>query len=752
MKATFLSRFTPSLMKPEDLEAIFVQREKLAERIVEVIRDSVLTSSKHHTLLIGPRGIGKTHLIALVYHRIQKMEDLHDHLLIAWLREEEWGVTSFLDLLLRIFRALLEEYDNAELGERVESLYELPPDAAERAAAELLKEFAGDRVLLILMENLEDLFDGLRDEEQKRLRAYLQENPFCTILATAQSLFSGVSLQTSPFYGFFRMHHLEELDLDDATRLLAKVADLSDDSELASFIGTPAGRARIRAVHHLAGGNHRVYVIFSQFLNRESLDELVESVMRTLDDLTPYYQARMRWLSPQQRKIAEFLCNRRGAVPVKEIAGRCFVTHQTASGQLKSLRDMGYVRSIPLGRESHYELREPLMRLCAEVKKQRGDPIRLLVDFLRLWYSREELERRLASLGTGAGLEREYMFHALRTTEETEDPRVAACLEDFGAYVKAGDFARALEVAEELIAIRGKAQDWFRQGFCLAMLGRHDQELASLNKVIELDPGDALAWNNRGVELSNLRRHDEALESHDKAIELDPNGAMAWNNRGGALFGLGRYDEALESYDKAIELDPNRATAWSNRGATLDNLRRWDEALVSCDRAIELDPNYATARLNRAEALLALNRWDEGIAALDDALQRFAHADEPHTGDTGAIIRNLFTGTRDAAAWRTRVMMLIDLYDKHQIVSALGQGLVRGISELTSPMVSDAAARMWLDVWRDLAGGHDEFQIPLRLLDAAVRYRETHDQRVLLRLPVEEREILEALLKGLDES
>jgi tetratricopeptide (TPR) repeat protein len=775
-------------MKHEDLEAIFVQREELAARLVELVRDSALTPSKHQTLLIGPRGIGKTHLIALVYHRVREMEDLCDRLIIAWLREEEWGVTSFLDLLMRIFRALLEEeeYYDAALAERVESMYELPSDAAERAASQLLREFAADRTLLILVENLEDLFNGLDDEGQKRLRAYLQGNPFCAILATAQSLFNGVSLQTSPFYGFFRIYHLEELDFDNAMHLLAKIAKLEGDRELASFIDTPRGRARVRAVHHLAGGNHRVYVIFSQFLTRESLDELVESVMHTLDDLTPYYQARMRWLSPQQRKIVEFLCDRRYALSVKEIAGRCFITHQTASGQLRSLRDMGYVRSTPVGRESYHELREPLMRLCAEVKKQRGDPIRLLVDFLRLWYSREELERRLASLAPHAALERDYFLHALRVAqEEAEDPRVAVCLRDWTAYMKDNEFARALEVAEELVEIRGEMPDWLAKGYCLIRLERWDEAVVSLDKVIEFRPnGEALAWDLRGIALGNLRCYAEALESFDKAIELNPDDALAWTGRGAVLNALKRWDEALESWDRAIELDPKYTLAWLNRGLLLQLLRRrdksseslnraielddcsildwdvralvlnilerWDEAVASYDKAIELGYESPDIFFDRGAALLALNRWNKGIAALDDALQRFVHADEPDTGDTGLIVRNIFASTHDAAMWREHIRTLIEVYDKHQVLAALGQGVVQGITALTSPMVSDAAARTWLDVWQELAGDRDEFQIPLRLLDAAVRYRETRDQRVLLKLPVEERKLLEPLLEGLD--
>src|SRR5207249_10049613 len=122
---------------------------------------------------VGPRGIGKTHLISLVYHRLRAMDDLRDRLCTAWLREEEWGVTSFLDLLLSLLRALRSEYEDASLAEQVETLYQLPPDAAERAAACLLRSFVGDRTLLIIGENLDTMFAQFGDEGQKRLRAYL---------------------------------------------------------------------------------------------------------------------------------------------------------------------------------------------------------------------------------------------------------------------------------------------------------------------------------------------------------------------------------------------------------------------------------------------------------------------------------------------------------------------------------------------------------------------------------------------------
>jgi hypothetical protein len=291
-------------MSAKTLEAIFVQRERLAARLVELTRASALTPSKHYTLLIGPRGIGKSHLIALLYHRMAAMADLQDGLRIAWLRKEEWGVTSFLDLLLRILTALHAEYQDDALERPVESLYTLPPDDAERKAATLLKDYVGDRTLLLLMENLDERFDEMGEDGQRHLRAYLQENPFCTIVATAQSLFNGVSRRTSPFYGFFRIQHLETLTLDDGVRLLSQIAKHEKRSDLVEFLRKPKGRARVRAVEHLAEGNHRVYGILAQYLTRESLDELVSPFLSLLDALTPYYQARMAWLSPQQRKIA----------------------------------------------------------------------------------------------------------------------------------------------------------------------------------------------------------------------------------------------------------------------------------------------------------------------------------------------------------------------------------------------------------------------------------------------------------------
>jgi tetratricopeptide (TPR) repeat protein len=532
--------------------------------------------------------------------------------------KEEWGVTSFLDLLLRIFTALNEEYHDGALARQVESLYELSPNDAKRKAATLLEEYVGGRTLLLLMENLDELFNEIGEDGQRHLRAYLQEHPFCMIVATAQSLFNSASRRTSPFYGFFRIRHLEALTLDDAVRLLTRIALHENDYELVAFLRKPEGRARVRAVEHLSGGNHHVYVILAQFLTHEPLDELVDPFLRMLDDLTPYYQARMAWLSPQQRKIVNFLCDYSSAVTVKEIAQRCFVTPQTASSQLKKLQDMGYVHSTVVGRESFYELREPLMRLGTEVKKQRGEPIRLFVEFLRHWYSHEELTERLKRLQTDAALDREYLRAALR----------AAQLESTRKQSGAFD--------------------------TIPLQARESEKAGTQEKV---------------------------SDASDRETEQYPDSATAWFDRAQALCEEGRYEDAIAVYDEVVvrfgaasepALQRQVVRALVNKGETLGTLGRYDEAINAYDRALTLAPTDATAWHNRAVALFAVNRWDDALAALDDALSRFPEGHEQlDVTPADESLRLLLTQT-DAEMWQGRIEALIALYDKHHVLAALG--------------------------------------------------------------------------------
>ncbi|MBD2503918.1 winged helix-turn-helix transcriptional regulator [Anabaena azotica] len=379
--------FTPSQTSEEALENIFVQHQELVIYLIQSIRNSALTESRQYHLLIGRNGIGKSHLISLIYNRLRSMEDLQG-LLIARLKEEEFGINSFLDLLIRIIKALDESLQNQRLAD----LYKMPVEQAQANALQILREAAGGRKIALIVENLQEVFAGLGAEGQSQLRSFLDEGTCCTILATSQSLFSNVTSHKSAFYGFFSVRTLPELTTEEAAHLLANIANLEQKTELEDFIKTSNGRDRIRVIHYLLGGIPRFYVVLSRFIdNYQSLDELEEPLLAMVDAVTPYCSVKMQWLSRQQRKIVEILADYGYALSVKEIAQRCFTSHQTVSSQLKDLREINFVVSEAIGRESFYELKDPVIGFWLNLRRGQSKRIGLLIHFLKIWFDEEKL-------------------------------------------------------------------------------------------------------------------------------------------------------------------------------------------------------------------------------------------------------------------------------------------------------------------------------------------------------------------------
>jgi tetratricopeptide (TPR) repeat protein len=332
-----------------------------------------------------------------------------------------------------------------------------------------------------------------------------------------------------------------------------------------------------------------------------------------------------------------------------------------------------------------------------EVKKQRGEPIRLLVEFLRRWYWQEELSERLERLQPDVALDREYLPTAQQASRTESDqkpsgrfdtiPSQASEIEKARSREKVSDASDRVPEPYHLDSATARYSHITPRTWALYKEGRYEDAIAICDEVVSRFSG------------TNEPRLQERI-------------AKALVNKGWILGTRGHDQEAIRAYDEALTLNPTDATAWYRRDMTL----------------------------------FALNRWDEALAALDDALSRFPEGHEQlAVTPADESLRQLLTKT-DAARWQEHIKGLIALYEKHHALAALGLGLVRGISTLYSPMLSNLAAQRWRDTWYDLGNKYEALQMPLGLLNAAVRYRETQDQRVLLRLPIEARKILEQML------
>ncbi|WP_426994058.1 ArsR family transcriptional regulator [Methylomonas sp. CM2] len=518
-------------------------------------------------------------------------------------------------------------------------------EAAERLLAGLLLEKLRGKTLLVALENLDALFEGLGKAGQQRLRAFIQEHPVMTIVATAQRLVDDVSKRNSTFFGFFQTEMLAMLSVEEAAELLSKIAALNRLDKAAAFLRSPTGRSRVRALHHLSGGNHRVYLVLSQFITGDNINALVEPFAKMVDEMTPYYQERIRWLPPQQRKIVELLCSRERPTPVKDMARHLFASQQTISSQLKDLRAKGYVQSAQRGRESLYEIAEPLMRICVEIKEnQSPGPLRLLVDFLRVWYDGVQLDERLSACGEGS-LARNYLQAAIDRNSVLGNLRAQLLVEDFRNELN--DEQReewmsliedSVDVSEELALACGelakgnhelgmnileeicRETDKYPQRLveiAFAIAARENFKFGQIEAGIRM-VDSMLEWsktpnklfltivNLRGTVYKESGETTKALDDYSRVIEFfdvaPEQTAKALIQRGRIRGELGEIEEALRDFDSVVELhdiSPDLiASAYYNRGFTLWQLGDFSGAISAYTLGIETPEQSPVAMAN----------------------------------------------------------------------------------------------------------------------------------------------------------
>jgi len=530
-----LQSFSPGWSDQEILEKTLVGRRDLVDRLEELAIDGAGGPNKHQRLIIGFRGSGKTHVLRVIHNRLWSDEELKKRLLIIYLLEDELGVASFLDFVVRLLRAILRWYPaQKEIAQGLEEIYDLPPDRQETRAVQLLLRASGTRDILIIMENLGITFDNVKGfglEGQQALRDLVQHHPRFMIFASSQALAESIKDANAPFYGFFKIIHLRRLTLDEAMAFLMAMASAYGNQDVVSFLNTPQGRGRMRAIYEFTGGNHRLLVVFYEFLTSDSVAKLSDLFIQALDPLKPFYQEQMRSLSAQQQKIIQFLSLQRSPCTVKEIARACLAAPNTVSSQLKDLLDKNFVDRIGQGRESYYEIAEALFRICHEAElEQEGAPVRLFVDFLGNLYTGKELQLRY----------RGFSLLANRLGAEGHIP-----------------------FAEEAEAMHRKA--------------------------LELEPGNADAWAILSGMLEKLGRLDDAAAAFQEAERHGADRLNLLNSRGEARRERGEYMLAISDYEEALQADPQAVLPHFNIVSSLLALGRIEDALARLSSAIESD-------------------------------------------------------------------------------------------------------------------------------------------------------------------
>ena len=389
-------------MSWDTLEKIFVARHNLLSRIMDRVEEAGKSRKRNHTLLVGSRGSGKTHLVALAYHRAKSLIAAGSSLQVSWLPEDPYSIKSYR----RLLASILERVEGQDAREysiiNQELLSENKGNERELESileSQLINLASKQGAILVIVENLDQILHAIGRIGQERFRNLLQSSTALLILATTTRLDRSLSYKDSPFYEFFSTVRLEPFTVEEAKDMLIRVAELDDNQELVSELASKDTKIKLQVIAHLAGGQPRLWSVLASSLTVSELDDLVDFLLTRFDDMTAYYQERMLRLSDNQQLIVDELARSNHALNVSEIAQRIEVGERSAAKTISDLVDRGWLQTVTCTwapqtdkRRTFYELAEPLARLTFQIKESRGEPLPLIIDFLKNWYSHEELD------------------------------------------------------------------------------------------------------------------------------------------------------------------------------------------------------------------------------------------------------------------------------------------------------------------------------------------------------------------------
>lgn len=605
--STFLS-FGAKSVKPEILEELLIGRQDDINYLTKCVGEIADDGINHQIIVVGQRGMGKTHLLRVLYQRSQPF--LKDKkLMIAYFSEEEYGISGYLDFLIRVLNAFIRwnDDDREDLNKQMDILRETHPNHQIDTAENIITGYIGDKPLLILAENFDDIMQALGKDGQGKLRSFLYRHNRTSIIATSQALSPDLGKEDRPFYNFFTTIYLKKLTYEDSLALLRRLAEMEQQENVIEHL-KGKGIAQVRAVHELVKGNHRLLVTFYEFLKADTLATLSKIFIKTLNDLKPYYETFIRYLPPQQQKILHYIALAKIPQNGTEIGKNCFIEQKTLSKQLSELSRRNLIDAITDPddkRNKLYDISEPLLRISIEIGEHREGISALFIDFLALYYSFDELatqKNRFENLWkyeTDPQL-KEDLWHDVKAREKAIDlkkqleanKKWSKAYLEFEEKFENEDFNGVINIAEKVPESERNELYYISLGYAFQDLEDYFKAIKVYQKALEIKPDSYEIWSNLAVVYLNLKEHSKAKESIQKAIEIKPDEYGLWNNLGIVYNVLKEFSKAIESYQKSIKIKSENYIAWGNLGFSFERLGELNQAIIPYHKSIELGASH----------------------------------------------------------------------------------------------------------------------------------------------------------------
>ena len=235
-----------------------------------------------------------------------------------------------------------------------------------------------DKKLVLIVENLQTLFGNVDDDFDWQLRGVLQSEPRIVLLASATSRFEGLDDPGQAFFELFRIITLKPLTTEECRCLWQTVT------------GDQVGARDIRPLEILTGGNCRLLTIIAGFSEHRSLRQLMEELVRLVDENTEYFRGHLEVLPKSERRVYIAVIDLWRPSSTGEIAVRARMDIRVASTMLGRLVERGAVLPQSAERRSKrfYAAAEPLYSIYYKLRRERDEAavVENLIRFMMAFY------------------------------------------------------------------------------------------------------------------------------------------------------------------------------------------------------------------------------------------------------------------------------------------------------------------------------------------------------------------------------
>ncbi|GEM_PF-450391 len=645
-----------------------VGRQHLLDGMLGKLRG--MRRSIQHCVFIGPRGIGKTHLLSLIECAVESDPALALRYTIVRFSEESNRVVSFADFLLGIVEILCATADDqswCDLYERVKQHEDDDTVVDTILPAINAWHKTTQRRLLIMLENLDVVFTQKIKNPRciHQFRSLLMGSSAVVLIGTAPSFFSGLTDLKHPLYDFFDIQVLEELDEAHTLQLIRTSLEWDARGDLLARFDELV--PKVKALHYMTGGNPRLILILYGLIARENVLDVKAQFHKLLDEITPFYQDRLKDVAPHERALLETMALMRTSYEPKtpaNIARSMRKPQRQISVLLKRMLKAGYLSvatNLEDKRSRLYRIKEGFFDLWLAMNESRTQRARLpfLVEFFERWYSqpcererkRDELRNVYCSNAVAAPHQvRENVAETLAylsdvgDTQEKTEAKLALATE----HIKAGDKDHAQEILAEIKPLssgkpvfiwmterieewaQGSASQDVRQQIQHMIEYWHTQRVGDLETAARLAHKLAFDFSQKGLHELNIELMDDAL-AH---VQDQTKRGKLLVLRGRSQRMLHRMEEALESLGAAVKLCRaskdlrGEGSVLNEEAIVLNEMGLFEKAENAVRRALEIaekmyGPNHhnvATALNNLAQVFLNTNRLKDAEPLMRRAL------------------------------------------------------------------------------------------------------------------------------------